>query len=147
MLKEGTESLRCAAFHAVGIRDGSVRNAAPSLRLCVNRAADEIIRSINTTLGWSHGASGRVGASWRVARVNTRCPVFQAKIVCSAKDTAHTRAEREILETVRHPFIVDLWYAFQTGGKLYLILECLSGGCGLNKTSSYTPITLGFYLR
>uniref|UniRef100_A0A7N5ZUF4 Ribosomal protein S6 kinase beta-2 n=1 Tax=Anabas testudineus TaxID=64144 RepID=A0A7N5ZUF4_ANATE len=52
----------------------------------------------------------------------------KAKIVCNAKDTAHTRAEREILETVRHPFIVDLLYAFQTGGKLYLILECLSGG-------------------
>lgn len=52
---------------------------------------------------------------------------FKAKIVCNAKDTAHTRAEREILETVRHPFIVDLLYAFQTGGKLYLILECLSG--------------------
>ena len=47
--------------------------------------------------------------------------------MCNAKDTAHTRAEREILETVRHPFIVDLLYAFQTGGKLYLILECLSG--------------------
>lgn len=52
---------------------------------------------------------------------------LQAKIVCNAKDTAHTRAEREILETVRHPFIVDLLYAFQTGGKLYLILEYLSG--------------------
>lgn len=49
--------------------------------------------------------------------------------MCNAKDTAHTRAEREILETVRHPFIVELWYAFQTGGKLYLILECLSGEC------------------
>lgn len=54
----------------------------------------------------------------------------QAKIVCNAKDAAHTRAEREILETVRHPFIVDLLYAFQTGGKLYLILECLSGTFG-----------------
>lgn len=28
----------------------------------------------------------------------------------------------------QHPFIVDLVYAFQTGGKLYLILEYLSGG-------------------
>eukprot|EP00072_Mus_musculus_P052700 XP_006531875.1 PREDICTED: ribosomal protein S6 kinase beta-2 isoform X1 [Mus musculus] len=51
----------------------------------------------------------------------------KAKIVCSAKDTAHTRAERNILESVKHPFIVELAYAFQTGGKLYLILECLSG--------------------
>jgi len=32
------------------------------------------------------------------------------------------------LEAVKHPFIVDLMYAFQTKGKLYLILEYLSGG-------------------
>uniref|UniRef100_A0A669R8M1 Protein kinase domain-containing protein n=1 Tax=Phasianus colchicus TaxID=9054 RepID=A0A669R8M1_PHACC len=51
----------------------------------------------------------------------------KAKIACNAKDTAHTRAERNILEAIKHPFIVDLIYAFQTGGKLYLILECLSG--------------------
>lgn len=48
----------------------------------------------------------------------------------NAKDTAHTRAERNILESVKHPFIVELAYAFQTGGKLYLILECLSGTDG-----------------
>lgn len=29
---------------------------------------------------------------------------------------------------LQHPFIVDLKYAFQTGGKLYLIMEYLSGG-------------------
>lgn len=28
----------------------------------------------------------------------------------------------------QHPFIVGLSYAFQTDGKLYLILEYLSGG-------------------
>lgn len=53
--------------------------------------------------------------------------LLQAKIACNAKDTAHTKAERNILEAIKHPFIVDLIYAFQTGGKLYLILECLSG--------------------
>ncbi|GCC30228.1 hypothetical protein chiPu_0008676 [Chiloscyllium punctatum] len=52
----------------------------------------------------------------------------KAMIVRNAKDTAHTKAERSILEDVKHPFIVDLMYAFQTGGKLYLILEYLSGG-------------------
>uniref|UniRef100_A0AAR2K6N3 Ribosomal protein S6 kinase n=1 Tax=Pygocentrus nattereri TaxID=42514 RepID=A0AAR2K6N3_PYGNA len=73
----------------------------------------------------------------------------KAKIVCNAKDTAHTRAEREILETVRHPFIVDLWYAFQTGGKLYLILECLSGGelfMQLEKEGIFMEDTACFYL-
>uniref|UniRef100_A0A8C7Z5P4 Ribosomal protein S6 kinase B2 n=1 Tax=Oryzias sinensis TaxID=183150 RepID=A0A8C7Z5P4_9TELE len=73
----------------------------------------------------------------------------KAKIVRNAKDTAHTRAEREILETVRHPFIVDLLYAFQTGGKLYLILECLSGGelfMQLEKEGIFMEDTACFYL-
>ena len=52
----------------------------------------------------------------------------KASIVRNQKDTAHTKAERNILEEVKHPFIVDLKFAFQTGGKLYLILEYLSGG-------------------
>ena len=52
----------------------------------------------------------------------------KATIVRNQKDTAHTKAERNILEAVKHPFIVDLIYAFQTKGKLYLILEYLSGG-------------------
>lgn len=33
-----------------------------------------------------------------------------------------------MFSTLQHPFIVELVYAFQTGGKLYLILEYLSGG-------------------
>jgi hypothetical protein len=52
----------------------------------------------------------------------------KATIARNAKDTAHTKAERNILECVKNPFIVDLIYAFQTDGKLYLILEYLSGG-------------------
>ena len=33
-----------------------------------------------------------------------------------------------VVVVVQNPFIVDLIYAFQTGGKLYLILEYLCGG-------------------
>ena len=40
-----------------------------------------------------------------------------------------TKSERSILELVnRHPFIVNLYYAFQDREKLYLILEYASGG-------------------
>lgn len=52
----------------------------------------------------------------------------KATIARNHKDAAHTRAERNILEAVKHPFIVDLKYAFQTDGKLYLVLEFLPGG-------------------
>ncbi len=49
--------------------------------------------------------------------------VFVRMLGCS-----YVFQERNILEEVKHPFIVDLIYAFQTKGKLYLILEYLSGG-------------------
>jgi len=40
-----------------------------------------------------------------------------------------TKSERSILELVnRHPFIVNLYYAFQDHEKLYLILQYASGG-------------------
>ncbi|XP_047565272.1 ribosomal protein S6 kinase beta-1 isoform X7 [Lutra lutra] len=70
-------------------------------------------------------------------------------IVRNAKDTAHTKAERNILEEVKHPFIVDLIYAFQTGGKLYLILEYLSGGelfMQLEREGIFMEDTACFYL-
>ncbi|XP_051822517.1 ribosomal protein S6 kinase beta-2 isoform X2 [Antechinus flavipes] len=73
----------------------------------------------------------------------------KAKIMRNAKDTAHTRAERSILEAVRHPFIVELIYAFQTSGKLYLILECLSGGelfMQLEREGIFMEDTACFYL-
>eukprot|EP00042_Codosiga_hollandica_P022979 m.88043 g.88043 ORF g.88043 m.88043 type:complete len:499 (+) comp51005_c0_seq2:73-1569(+) len=52
----------------------------------------------------------------------------KATIVRSKKDTIHTKAERNILQAVKFPFIVDLLYAMQTEGKLYLIMEYLGGG-------------------
>ncbi|KAL3242026.1 hypothetical protein MRX96_021559 [Rhipicephalus microplus] len=73
----------------------------------------------------------------------------KATIVRNQKDTAHTKAERNILEVVKHPFIVDLIYAFQTGGKLYLILDYLSGGelfMHLEREGIFLEDTASFYL-
>eukprot|EP00040_Diaphanoeca_grandis_P004450 m.28785 g.28785 ORF g.28785 m.28785 type:complete len:529 (-) comp15985_c0_seq1:695-2281(-) len=52
----------------------------------------------------------------------------KATIIRSSKDVSHTKAERNILSLVKHQFIVDLLYAFQTHGKLYLILQYVGGG-------------------
>lgn len=73
----------------------------------------------------------------------------KATIVRNQKDTAHTQAERNILEAVKFPFICDLLYAFQTGGKLYLILEYLSGGelfMHLEREGVFLEDTASFYL-
>ncbi|XP_066596645.1 ribosomal protein S6 kinase beta-1-like isoform X2 [Prorops nasuta] len=79
---------------------------------------------------------GGYGKVFQVKKItgNDRGTIFamkvlrKASIIRNQKDTAHTKAERNILEAVKHPFIVDLIYAFQTGGKLYLILEYMCGG-------------------
>ncbi|KAI6190554.1 Ribosomal protein S6 kinase [Aphelenchoides bicaudatus] len=73
----------------------------------------------------------------------------KAHVVRNAKDIAHTKTERSILESVKSPFICDLQYAFQTGGKLYLVLEYLSGGelfMHLERTGTITEQMAKFYL-
>lgn len=50
------------------------------------------------------------------------------KATLKVKDRVRSTNERNILADVGHEFIVKLHYAFQTPGKLYLILDFLRGG-------------------
>ncbi|KAL7980472.1 hypothetical protein Chor_001626 [Crotalus horridus] len=50
------------------------------------------------------------------------------KATLKVRDRVRTKMERDILVEVNHPFIVKLHYAFQTEGKVYLILDFLRGG-------------------
>ncbi|RPA92657.1 Pkinase-domain-containing protein [Choiromyces venosus 120613-1] len=52
----------------------------------------------------------------------------KASLVVHKKMVEQTKTERAILESVRHPFVVKLYYAFQDKEKLYLILEYAQGG-------------------
>lgn len=52
----------------------------------------------------------------------------KASLIVHKKMVEQTRTERAILESVRHPFVVKLYYAFQDREKLYLILEYAQGG-------------------
>lgn len=61
----------------------------------------------------------------------------------------HAKMERDVLMAVRHPFIVDLKYAFQAGNKVYLIMEYLAGGelfMQLQKERMLMEDTAIFYL-
>jgi len=40
----------------------------------------------------------------------------------------HTATERNILQNIQHPFLVNLIYAFQTEDKLYMVLDYMGGG-------------------
>ncbi|XP_014815770.1 PREDICTED: ribosomal protein S6 kinase alpha-3 isoform X3 [Calidris pugnax] len=71
------------------------------------------------------------------------------KATLKVRDRARTKLERDILVEVNHPFIVKLHYAFQTEGKLYLILDFLRGGdlfTRLSKEVMFTEDDVKFYL-
>lgn len=40
----------------------------------------------------------------------------------------HTASERNILQSIKHPFLVNLIYAFQSEDKLYMVLDYMGGG-------------------
>ncbi|KAK9466172.1 kinase-like domain-containing protein [Lipomyces arxii] len=52
----------------------------------------------------------------------------KASISIYKKTVEQTKSERAVLESLRHPFIVKLFYALQDQHKLYLILEYAQGG-------------------
>lgn len=52
----------------------------------------------------------------------------KASMVVEQRKIEQTKSERSILESVRHPYIVRLFYALQDHSKLYLILEYAQGG-------------------
>ncbi|KAK8723333.1 hypothetical protein OTU49_011662, partial [Cherax quadricarinatus] len=71
------------------------------------------------------------------------------KATLKVRDRVRTKMERDILADVSHPFVVKLHYAFQTEGKLYLILDFLRGGdlfTRLSKEIMFTEEDVKFYL-
>ncbi|KAK9304055.1 hypothetical protein QLX08_004437 [Tetragonisca angustula] len=71
------------------------------------------------------------------------------KATLKFRDKIRTKMERNILVDVEHPFIVQLHYAFQTEGNLYLILDFLRGGdlfSRLAKEVMFTEDDVKFYL-
>jgi len=71
------------------------------------------------------------------------------KATLKVRDRVRTKLERNILAEVNHPFIVKLRYAFQTEGKLYLILDFQRGGdlfTRLAKEVMFTEEDVKFYL-
>eukprot|EP00756_Hemistasia_phaeocysticola_P039501 Hpha_TRINITY_DN16818_c0_g5::TRINITY_DN16818_c0_g5_i1::g.148344::m.148344/K13303/SGK2; serum/glucocorticoid-regulated kinase 2 len=76
-----------------------------------------------------------VGSFGKVMKVKRRDTgqVYAMKVldkdqIVQNKMIAHTKAEKQILETIDHPFICKLHFAFQTKKQLIFVLDFLSGG-------------------
>ena len=44
------------------------------------------------------------------------------------KQIEHTNNEQRMLQSVQHPFIINLWGVFQDAGNLYMVMDFVPGG-------------------
>ena len=44
------------------------------------------------------------------------------------KQVEHTNNEQHMLESVQHPFIINLWGSFQDSSNLYMVMDFVEGG-------------------
>jgi RAC serine/threonine-protein kinase len=74
--------------------------------------------------------------------------VLNKKNILENNELEHTRTEKNILQKLVHPFLVNLNYSFQTVDKLYFIMDYVNGGelfYHLQKEHKFTPERAKFY--
>jgi len=74
--------------------------------------------------------------------------VLNKKNILENNELEHTRTEKEILQKLIHPFLVNLNYSFQTPDKLFFIMDYINGGelfYHLQKEHKFTPERVKFY--
>mmetsp|Transcript_6588 Transcript_6588/g.11585 ORF Transcript_6588/g.11585 Transcript_6588/m.11585 type:complete len:343 (-) Transcript_6588:39-1067(-) len=74
--------------------------------------------------------------------------ILRKDFIAKRNQIQHTRTERSVLERVKHPFIVQLKYAFQNATKLYFVLEYCPGGelfFHLSRTGRFDEARVCFY--
>jgi serum/glucocorticoid-regulated kinase 2 len=53
--------------------------------------------------------------------------ILKKSHIIKREEVKHTLCERNVLMKLRHPFIVNLKFAFQNSQKLYLVLPFING--------------------
>lgn len=74
--------------------------------------------------------------------------VLNKKTILERNELEHTKAEKNILQKLVHPFLVNLNYSFQTSDKLYFIMDYVNGGelfFHLQKDKKFSEDRVRFY--
>jgi len=54
--------------------------------------------------------------------------VLNKERIVKMKQVEHTNNEQQMLSSVQHPFIINLWGVFQDAGSLYMVMDFVPGG-------------------
>lgn len=95
------------------------RHDRPRLKL----ADFNMLRTLGTgSFGRVHLVQSRVNARYYAVKVLKKSEVVRLKQV------EHTNNEKHILESVAHPFLVNMWGTFQDNVNLYMVMDYVPGG-------------------
>jgi serine/threonine protein kinase len=85
---------------------------------------------------------GGFGKVYQVKRKETG-KVYAMKCMrkdCVIKENLRgTKAERSILSSLRHPYIVNMYFAFQCSTRLYIVMDYFPGGQFLDMLQYHSP--------
>ena len=130
IITTATTTTTASAFNSGSIRQPytSVYNDQAIIHQRVNRPKLKLDDfSISRTLGT--GSFGRVHLIQ--SKVNARfyaMKVLKKTEVIRLKQVEHTNNEKHILESVAHPFLVNMWGTFQDSNNLYMVMDYVPGG-------------------
>ena len=102
------------AFSALTVEHRIICHVFCTSHFCITMLSDFELRKVLGKGGYGKVFQVRKLSGEDKGKIYAMKVLKKATIVRNQKDTAHTKAERNILEAVKHPFIVDLIYAFQT---------------------------------
>jgi hypothetical protein len=95
----------------------------PAIQARVSHKDFEVLKMVG------EGGFGRV---YQVRHILTKriyaMKTLRKKFLINTNNVSYTFVERNVLRKVRHPFVCGLHFAFQTKGKVYLIMDFLNGG-------------------
>jgi hypothetical protein len=113
---EGEEDDRITEMPGVGVGpkngDAKVRIEDFELLRVVGRG------SFGKVMQVRHRATGEIYAM----------KILKKGAIAARNQVEHTKAERQILEALQHPFLMTLRFAFQSKDKLYFVLDYYTGG-------------------
>eukprot|EP01090_Pellita_catalonica_P009231 TRINITY_DN2028_c0_g1_i6.p1 TRINITY_DN2028_c0_g1~~TRINITY_DN2028_c0_g1_i6.p1 ORF type:complete len:402 (+),score=54.88 TRINITY_DN2028_c0_g1_i6:970-2175(+) len=74
--------------------------------------------------------------------------VLNKATIIDRDELEHTKSERDILMTLDNPFLVHLYFSFQTRDKLYFVMDYINGGelfFHLQREKKFSPELVRFY--